>query len=723
MRLRSIQLKIALIGAACLLSTAGVLVAFSVYSFSSAQSLVFNRVSSQVQDSTLENLTNLGGRYAGKVQQKFDQAFDAARTMADTFIVAMENRDMGDEGLNLGRRQANDILLRVLKSNEEFNGTYSCWEPDALDGEDDYSRSLGAGTNIVTGRFTPYWTRTGDGRINVQALVEYDSADTHPNGVPKGGWYLGPKENGRESIIGPLPYVVQGEKVWLATMSVPIVVNGEFLGVVGTDYNLDFVQAISRQVDGELFDGQGEVAIVTDDGLVIAQSESAEMIGGPLGDLMSSRWEEGVERIRQGAGWADLDVETGMITVLSPITMGRSGHNWAVMLKISESVVLAAARQLEQEMGAQGSRSMLMQVLVGVLVSASAIAVLWFASRTLAAPIRKAVSLAQSIGRGDLSQRLDHHSEDEVGQLSEALDSMADSLQKQVGVAERIANGDLNLHVELASSRDQLGLALQRMVGNLNELVSQVKDSSGLINDNAGQVAGLARNMSSGVAESASSTTQISAAVTEMAAQITQSSRNAERASQLSTRSSELARNGNELMQTLNTAMLEIERSGRDITDIIKTIEEIAEQTNLLALNAAIEAARAGEYGRGFSVVADEVRSLAARSAEAAGRTAALIRESNERTHRGMELTDDTSQALGDIVTGVVEVSSLVAEIATAAQEQAQAIEQVSQGIAQIDDVTQRNSLGAEECSDAAAKMTTQADNLTRLMTRFTVKG
>ncbi|MBR9882805.1 MAG: methyl-accepting chemotaxis protein [Oceanospirillales bacterium] len=721
MKIKSIQLKIALIGAACLLLTAALLVAYSMYSFSSTQSHVFDRVSAQTTSTTLENLQNLGGHYAGEVQEKFDLALDTARTMADTFIVAIEARDKGDEGLNLGRPQVNDILLRVLKNNPEFNGTYACWEPDALDGEDAFSRSLGAGTNISTGRFTPYWTRTRDGDINVQALVEYDSAEKHPNGVAKGGWYQGPKSTGRESIIGPLPYVVQGKQVWLATMSVPIMVNGEFLGVVGTDYDLDFVQEISQRVDRALFDGQGEVAIVTDQGLLIAESEDPSAIGGHFKTVMGDKWQEGLAKIKESSNWVDHDRESGVITVLSPITMGRTGHAWSVMLKIDESVVLASARQLETEMTAQGRSSMLMQSVVGVVVSLIAIAVLWIAARSLAAPIRKAVALARTIGAGDFSQRMGHQADDEVGQLSAALDRMADSLQKQVGVAERISNGDLNLNVDLASENDQLGRALQRMVRNLNELVSDVKVSSQLIHDSATQVSGLAHNMSEGVAASASSTTQITAAVTEMAAQITQSSQNAERASQLSASSESMAQKGNELMQVLNVAMHEIEQSGQDITNIIKTIEEIAEQTNLLALNAAIEAARAGEYGRGFSVVADEVRSLAARSAEAAGRTAELIQASNERTLRGMELTDSTSGALAEIVTGVVEVSSLVAEIATASQEQAQAIEQVSIGLTQIDEVTQRNSVGADECSDAASQMTTQASNLAGLMSRFQV--
>lgn len=114
----------------------------------------------------------------------------------------------------------------------------------------------------MTGRFTPYWTRSADGKIAVQPLVEYDTNDKHPNGVLKGGWYIGPRDTQRESVLGPLSYIVQGKQVWLATMSVPIIVDGKFIGVAGADYDLDFVQKISLQVDKELFGGKGEVAII-----------------------------------------------------------------------------------------------------------------------------------------------------------------------------------------------------------------------------------------------------------------------------------------------------------------------------------------------------------------------------------------------------------------------------------------------------------------------------
>lgn len=720
MTLRSIQQRIALIGGLCLLATAGILIGYSVYLASSTQQLVSNRVSQQAQDEALQTLQHLGGKYAGEIRAEFTKALEAARGMATTFAVAkMGAADNG--GLEIGRDQVNAVLLNVLKSYPDFNGTYSCWEPDAIDGQDALFAGTQNGNNEQTGRFTPYWTRGADGKIAVQPLVEYDTMDKHPNGVLKGGWYIGPKENRRESVLGPLPYIVQGKQVWLATLSVPIVVNGRFMGVAGTDYNLDFVQKISQEVSGKLFDGQGEVAIISDQGLVVAESRHPNLIGEHFKQVLPDDWQAALGSIQKGEELARLD-DSGMVIVFAPIALGRTGKPWSMMLKIDKDIVLAKAAALEAEMQTQSSRSMLQQIGVGVFISLLAVIALWISSRSVALPIRKAAQLAGAIQRGDFSQRLAHRSADEVGQLSASLDRMAESLQQQVHVAERISQGDLTVDVRLASDGDQLGLALRRMVDNLNELVSQVQLSSALINDKAGEVTRLSHDLSGGATESASAVTEISATINQMASQIRQTSEYAGEANSLSRHSEQSARGGNELMATLKGAMQEINQSGQDITNIIRAIEEIATQTNLLALNAAIEAARAGEHGRGFAVVADEVRQLAARSAEAAQRSTRLIQESNARTVKGMELTDETAQALEAIVQGAAQVSQLVDEIASASSQQASGIEQVSLAIEQIDQVVHHNSSNSEQSTQAAQELTQQAQQMIVQVGRFTVR-
>ncbi len=255
---------------------------------------------------------------------------------------------------------------------------------------------------------------------------------------------------------------------------------------------------------------------------------------------------------------------------------------------------------------------------------------------------------------------------------------------------------------------------LARVILGLNEGADQV-------NEAAAQVAGASQQLAQGASEQASSLEETSAALEEMAAMTRTNAENAKEANVLSSQARNAAQQGDQTMVQFNSAMAAINESSGQISKIIKVIEEIAFQTNLLALNAAVEAARAGEHGKGFAVVADEVRNLAQRCAQAARETTGLIEDSVQRAKEGADVAGEVGEALATIVGDVTKVTDLIDGITNASQEQAQGVDQVNTAVSQMDKVTQQNASAAEESASAAEELSAQATTVKDMVGELSV--
>lgn len=301
---------------------------------------------------------------------------------------------------------------------------------------------------------------------------------------------------------------------------------------------------------------------------------------------------------------------------------------------------------------------------------------------------------------------------------------ISNPVRKLVSSAEKIADGDLDVHID-NEYRDEVGIlaaAFRKMTDNLNDVMTNIQTASEQVAAGSKQVSEVSISLSQGATEQASSIEQLSASMEEIASQTKQNAENATLASQLAEMTRTNAILGSEQMNEMLKAMDGINTSSESISKIIKVIDEIAFQTNILALNAAVEAARAGQHGKGFAVVAEEVRNLAARSANAAKETTGMIEDSVKKVGNGTKIASETAEALKTIVRDVEKVTNLVGNIATASSEQAVGVNQVNQGIMQVSQVVQGNSATSQEGAAASEELSSQADLLQEQVQRFTLR-
>ena len=321
-----------------------------------------------------------------------------------------------------------------------------------------------------------------------------------------------------------------------------------------------------------------------------------------------------------------------------------------------------------------------------------------------------AVSLLQNEVNG-LQDRIGDRLDDLMKVSLEAAQIQPRLIVDQAGRSNYIIIG-LGLVVMVVSIAISIFLVKRQVVRPVKQVADRLSEAFQQTESSVGQIAQSSRSVAAGASEQAASLEETSASLEQVASMTKNNADNATSAKDLAEQTRTAAESGATDMQAMSEAMKDIKASSDNISKIIKTIDEIAFQTNILALNAAVEAARAGEVGMGFAVVAEEVRALAQRSAQAAKETAAKIEDSVGKSERGMQLNEKVAKGLAEILDKARKVDKLVGEIANASTEQSQGITQVNTAMTQMDKVTQSNAASAEESASGAQELDSQAKSM-----------
>lgn len=602
---------------------------------------------------------------------------------------------------SLSRAQVSQLVRDSLAATPELSSTYVHFEPDGYDGRDAEFRFSGPLYNTVIGGLEVYWLRNPDGSLELQEVEDTDEkylTDLDEFGNREAEWYLCSRDSLKPCLMEPYGYDLNGTLVPMTSLVYPLLHNERFIGVAGVDINLPVFQHMTDQLSQSLYEGQAKVTLLSSKGLVVASSHYNQKLMRPFRESIHNG--QALERLHQQSG---LLIENDTAFVATPVSIADSKSTWSLVVELPLQVALANLQSFQTSLDEQHNSVLARQLLISAVAGVLALLLMAWLIRSIVEPINQLNAEVEQLasGDGDLSLRLKLDTHAELIRLGNGFNQFIDKLHTMVSalksssqnVRDESAN-NLGISQQTASETERQHLEIDHVVTATQEMSATAQEVAGI----ASSVSSRTNNIHQQVTTSQSTLT----GAVEEVLQLSQD------------------------MGSASESITGVAQRSEEINSILVVIRGIAEQTNLLALNAAIEAARAGEQGRGFAVVADEVRTLASRTQSSTEeindmiaslqsqveQAVAIISSSSERANSAMDSTHLAHSTLNEAAEGIREVADNITQVATAAEEQSAVSDEIARNLTVISDAAQTLSGLSQQATQSSQHVAGQLDTM-----------